>query len=143
MAECGQKELQHYILSLIQQGFLQISQGEFPLLQLTPNSRKILKDKIAVFFREKKHTDKKAKVAHLDYDKELFAKLAALRKELATKAGLPPFVIFHDRTLIEVCIHKPLTKSGLLQINGIGDEKLKRYGDAVLNCLKGYGKQTI
>lgn len=138
MPECGQKELQHYTLSLIQQGFLQISAGEYPLLQFTDHSRKILKDKQAVFFREKKHTDKKAKVQHLDYDKALFAQLSALRKNLATKAGLPPFVIFHDKTLIEICIHRPQTKATLLQINGIGDEKLKRYGDAVLNCVVGY-----
>ncbi len=138
MAPHGQKELQHYVLSLIQQGFLQISQGEYPLLQLTPHSRKILKDKQTVFFRQKKHTDKKAKVQHVDYDKDLFAQLSAVRKAIATKAGLPPFVIFHDRTLIEVCIHKPHTQAGLLQINGIGEEKLKRYGDAVLNCVKGY-----
>ncbi len=140
MPECGQKELQHYILSLIQQGYLQIAQGEYPLLQLTLLSRSILKDKQAVFFRQKKHTDKKAKVAHLDYDKALFAQLSAIRKNIATQAGLPPFVIFHDKTLIEICIHKPETKQGLLQINGIGDEKLKRYGDAVLNCVVDYVK---
>jgi ATP-dependent DNA helicase RecQ len=141
MPECGQKELQHYTLSLIQQGYLQISPGEYPLLQFTQNSRKILKEKQAVFFREKKHTDKKAKVQHLDYDKGLFAQLAALRKNLATAAGLPPFVIFHDRTLIEICIHRPKTRPALLQINGIGDEKLKRYGDAVLNCVVGYSHE--
>ncbi|MFA6037910.1 MAG: DNA helicase RecQ [Legionellales bacterium] len=142
MPECGQKELQHYILSLIQQGFLQISQGEYPLLQFTENSRKILKEKQTVFFREKKHAAKKAKIEPVDYDKSLFAQLSALRKKLATKAGLPPFVIFHDKTLIEICMHQPKTLPGLLEINGIGDEKLKRYGEAVLNCLVGYSKQS-
>ncbi|MGA2655165.1 MAG: HRDC domain-containing protein [Gammaproteobacteria bacterium] len=96
-----------------------------------------------MFFRQKKHTDKKAKVHHVDYDKDLFAALSSMRKAIATKAGLPPFVIFHDRTLIEICIHQPQTKAGLLQINGIGEEKLKRYGDAVLNCLREYQKVHI
>ncbi|HLF66889.1 MAG TPA: RecQ family ATP-dependent DNA helicase, partial [Gammaproteobacteria bacterium] len=138
MADCGQKELQHYILSLVQQGYLQFSTGEFPLLQFTATSRKILKDKQAIFFREKKHSEKKSKVQAIDYDKALFAKLSHMRRELAQQAGLPPFVIFHDRTLIEICVHAPKTKESLLQINGIGDEKLKRYGDAVLAIMLDY-----
>lgn len=143
MSDSGQKELQHYILSLVNQSYLQFSQGEFPLLQLTSLSRQVLKEKQPVFFRQKKITDKKAKVAsQVDYDKDLFTQLSQLRKKLATDAGLPPFVIFHDRTLVEICANYPQTEQALLTINGIGNEKLKRYGKEVLACVRGYSKKN-
>jgi ATP-dependent DNA helicase RecQ len=139
MPECGQKELQHYIMSLSNQGYLQFSAGEFPLLQLTSQSADILRDKKNIVFRQKKVSTKKAKVAsQVDYDKALFAQLAKLRKQLADAAKLPPFVIFHDKTLVEICVHLPDSEENLLKINGIGDEKLKRYGAKVLSCVRDY-----
>jgi ATP-dependent DNA helicase RecQ len=74
-----------------------------------------------------------AEVAQLDGDTEaLFERLRAKRKELADGQGVPPYVIFHDKTLAAMAVHRPATREALLRINGVGEAKLERYGEAFL-----------
>ena len=71
---------------------------------------------------------------------ELFAALRRLRKELADQAGVPPYVVFPDRTLIEMAETKPDTEEALAGIYGIGRTKLDRYGTAFLGCIRKFLK---
>ncbi len=66
----------------------------------------------------------------------LFAQLRARRRELAAEQGVPPYVIFHDRTLAAMAAHRPLTPETMLQISGVGESKLARYGDAFLALIR-------
>ncbi|MFS0738002.1 DNA helicase RecQ [Sphingomonas sp. 1P06PA] len=66
----------------------------------------------------------------------LFDALRARRRELAQKAGVPPYVIFHDSTLREMAAHRPETLHGLGQISGVGARKLEAFGDAFLQVLR-------
>ncbi len=77
-----------------------------------------------------------ADVAQLDGDTEaLFDRLRAKRKELADQQGVPPYVIFHDKTLAAMAVHRPMTSEAMLKIGGVGESKLERYGEAFLGVI--------
>ena len=85
--------------------------------------------------RVKKAEKKKAGV---EYNKALFALLRQKRKELADEAGVPPYVIFSDKTLAEMAAYYPQSITSLLTISGMGQVKLQRYGEAFLEIIQGY-----
>jgi ATP-dependent DNA helicase RecQ len=58
------------------------------------------------------------------------------RREQARSQGLPPYVVFHDRTLVEVVARRPRSLQALAEISGIGQAKLDRYGPALLEALE-------
>ncbi len=70
-------------------------------------------------------------------DERLFQALRALRTEIARESGVPPYVVFHDRTLREMAALKPHDLSGLTQVSGVGAAKLERYGERFLEVLRG------
>ena len=71
-------------------------------------------------------------------DTKLRTLLTTLRKELADKESLPPYVIFQDISLDEMAIHYPITEDELLRISGVGTGKAKKYGGPFLKLVKGY-----
>ena len=77
-----------------------------------------------------------------DYDKSLFSLLRNKRKELADAAGVPPYVIFSDKTLVEMAAYFPQSKDSLLNISGVGKVKYERYGAAFLAIIKEYCKSN-
>jgi len=72
----------------------------------------------------------------LEFEDKVFEALRALRKEIATKEGVPPYIVFSDKTLKELASYLPSTKEQMLQINGIGEVKFQKYGEAFLEALK-------
>lgn len=78
------------------------------------------------------------KKADLDHDATFFEILRKKRKELADKANVPPYVIFSDKTLIEIAAYFPQTINSLRNIFGIGEEKLKKYGITFLEIIREY-----
>jgi ATP-dependent DNA helicase RecQ len=70
-----------------------------------------------------------------DADPELMARLKAWRTEQARSQGVPPYVVFHDRTLLELASRRPTSRSQLAEVGGIGAAKLERYGEALLELL--------
>ena len=76
-------------------------------------------------------------VALASHDQPLFEALRAWRKMEAQAQGVPPYVIFHDRTLAEIARARPTSLPALAAISGVGEGKLGRYGEAVLAVLAG------
>jgi ATP-dependent DNA helicase RecQ len=72
-------------------------------------------------------------------DLDLFDALRAWRRGEAARQGLPPYVIFHDQTLVDIVRVRPRTRADLAAINGVGQGKLDRYGEAVLETVAGLG----
>ena len=70
------------------------------------------------------------------YDRALFAKLRSLRKEIAKLEDIAPFIVFNDATLSELARVQPLTSTQMLNVSGIGDTKLARYGEPFLSLIK-------
>ena len=77
-----------------------------------------------------------------EYDKSLFTLLRNKRKELADKAGVPPYVIFSDKTLVQMAAYFPQDKAGLLNMSGMGRVKYERYGADFLALIKSYCREN-
>ena len=73
-----------------------------------------------------------------DVDPVLLQRLQALRKTLAEGEALPAYTIAHNRTLLELAQRRPTDRQGLLQIHGIGPEKARKYGDALLDAIRAH-----
>ena len=69
-------------------------------------------------------------------DDPLFDQLRALRMKLAQEAGVPPFVVFSDKTLRDMAARMPITNDEFLEVNGVGLAKLERYGEAFMEEIK-------
>jgi ATP-dependent DNA helicase RecQ len=69
----------------------------------------------------------------------LFELLRQIRTTEAKKRGVPPYIIFGDKALKEMALHKPTTKETFLKINGVGDKKLKQFGELFMGAIRGYG----
>jgi RecQ family ATP-dependent DNA helicase len=72
-------------------------------------------------------------------DASLFEVLRQVRTTEAKKRGVPPYIIFGDKALKEMALHKPTTKEAFLKINGVGDKKLKQFGELFMGAIRGYG----
>jgi len=76
------------------------------------------------------------------YDGGLFEILRSLRKKLAQVQGVPPYIVFSDKTLHEMCRHFPTTPAQMKKINGVGETKLKRYGTNFTQVIAAYVKKN-
>lgn len=120
---------------LIQKGLL--AQDEHGSLRLSQKAYDVLRNRETIQgILEKTQPTGQAK--KLIYDRDLFEILRGKRKELADKAGIPPYVIFSDRTLVEMATHFPQSVESLIDINGVGAVKLQRYGKVFLELIRAY-----
>jgi ATP-dependent DNA helicase RecQ len=76
-------------------------------------------------------------------DEALFAALKGLRLELAAEAKVPPYVICHDKTLVDLAAKRPADVAGLAAINGLGEVKIKRFGARLIACIAGFRKHPL
>lgn len=76
--------------------------------------------------------------SYSDIDRELFEKLRMMRLKISKVQGVPPYVVFSDNTLKDICAKKPKTKRELLMVSGIGQMKADKYGNAVIKEIKEY-----
>ncbi|UXN34813.1 DNA helicase RecQ [Avibacterium paragallinarum] len=133
---------QSVIRQLIHLGLVQQVMNQFhSVLQLTENARPILRGEqpleLAMPRVSSIMTAQSAqKSAVQNYDKDLFARLRFLRKQIADKENIPPYIVFNDATLQEMAQYQPTNKRELLQINGVGATKLERFGQAFLNIIQ-------
>ncbi len=74
----------------------------------------------------------------VDHDTGLFQQLRTLRRELADAAGVPPYVVFGDRSLMEMAAYFPHSRESFLQMHGVGQAKVERYADAFLPVIRAY-----
>ena len=115
--------------------------GEFKVYKITNLGLKILKGKQELKIDEKRlifkaSKSKKEPIDTSDYNSEIFEQLRALRREISSKAGVPPYIVFSDKTLKELSIALPKTKEQMLDVNGVGEVKFERYGKEFLELLK-------
>ncbi|PRJ57750.1 DNA helicase RecQ [Haemophilus influenzae] len=126
---------QSVIRQLIHLGFVQQVISELnPTLQLTESAKTILKGEEPLELAMPR-ISAISKIAHnpqrqgvANYDKDLFARLRFLRKQIADKENIPPYIVFNDATLQEMAQYMPTSNIEMLQINGVGSIKLERFG---------------
>ncbi|MCH8309014.1 MAG: DNA helicase RecQ [Chloroflexi bacterium] len=116
--------------------------GEYRSLAVTTRGRDILKRRENVFLPQltTKSTPKlpSNRQSEIDYDPELFEKLRALRRNLASERGVPPYVIFGDTAIQQMAHYFPQSDETLIQISGVGDTKLKEFGGSFLTTIRDY-----
>jgi ATP-dependent DNA helicase RecQ len=145
-SELSRGEWRSVFRQLLVAGLLSVNLGTISGYRLTEKSWPVLRGERRVRFRkdprltgnEKRH---KASTKHKtdflsDHDRPLFEKLRRLRLDLSKKLGVPPYVIFHDKTLTQMAVLKPNSRGELLQINGVGEQKAKQFGDVFLSAIK-------
>ena len=119
-----------------------LRRGEFRQLVLTEFGADVLKGKAKVSAEEEifQKRDKKVSLAKKEKDfehrDEHFEALKELRKQIADKAGVPPYIVFSDKTLKEIASTLPKDEESFLDINGVGQVKLERYGKQFLEKVK-------
>ena len=72
---------------------------------------------------------------------KLFGKLKELRLTIAREENMPPYIIFNDKTLIDMCVKLPTVKSEMLNVSGVGENKYSKYGERFLAVIKEYAKE--
>lgn len=113
-------------------------------LQLTPRAIEVLRTREAIMgselqYKERTRVRSTAAAASVpEYDAQLFEMLRHKRKEMADAEGVPPYVVFNDRTLIEMAAYFPQSEAGLMRIHGVGATKAALYGSVFLAILKSY-----
>ena len=125
--------------------FLEADIEAYGGLKLTETARPILKGEQEIWLRRDATPEKRASKAERSArlketfeganDDPVWLELKAKRMELAKEQGVPPYVIFHDATLIEILNQKPQDLQAMGQISGIGQAKLERYGEAFLAVI--------
>ena len=139
--ELNRKQWMHIVRQLITMGYVK-QVGDYQTLSVTTKGIEVLNGRVHVMgivldARERVKKEEKKK-SDLEYNSALFALLRQKRKELADQAGVPPYVIFSDRTLTEMAAYYPQSKASLLNIAGVGQMKLNRYGEAFLEIIRPY-----
>ena len=131
--------LHSYIDQLIDAGALARTEDDRPVVRLTTGSREFLKGARGVTLRRphmvKRAANERGEADWRGVDQVLFERLRALRRQLAEEKGVPAYIIFGDQTLRELARHKPTSRDEMLQVRGVGQQKLEAFADAFLACI--------
>jgi len=133
------KQWQNLVQQLLSQNLLKKS-DDYGVLSFSQGSYEILSGKrpFQGYLLEENILPSKTVRTKQDaaYDTSLFEKLRCLRKELADSNGVPPYIIFSDKSLIDMCHRKPKTRSEFAQVFGVGAQKLEKFSEAFISVIK-------
>lgn len=131
-----------FVRELIQLGYVKLDGDEYPILKLNEKSRSVLlqNEKVYLTKPEEPILTRKDKNDG-DYDRALFEHLRNLRKTIADKELVPPYVIFHDTSLKEMSTYYPQNLHDFRKVGGVGEQKLHKYGEIFLKEIIDYCTQ--
>lgn len=130
------QEIRDSINRLIATDYLALTDSEYPVVRLTAKAAPVLKGQAKVWQKVPRRPQK------ITADNSLFEILRALRKEIADREKIPPYLVFADSTLKEMSEYCPTDRSGLLSIKGVGEVKLTKYGQEFLTLLQDYAQKN-
>jgi ATP-dependent DNA helicase RecQ len=136
LAQHAAREIRAWIDQLVGQGHVRVADGEYPTLFLSKSGVEVLRDEqqatlLAPVLPQAKRAAKPS-AADEGADEALFERLRGLRRQLARERGVPPYVIFNDRTLLSMAARLPASPEELRAIKGVGDKKAADLGPAFL-----------
>jgi ATP-dependent DNA helicase RecQ len=140
-AELNQQQWRSVIRQLVVLGLMTVDSAGYGALQLSEKSRPLLRGEVDLPLRRdllvarKAAKPKRKTVDIAEQDRGLFDALRECRRELAEENGVPPYVIFHDAALMQMAAEKPATPDAFLDISGVGQTKLERYGASFLQVI--------
>lgn len=137
--ELKDKQWRGVFRQMIAQGLLNVDQEGHGGLRLSETCRPILKDERKLYLRKESKAEPRrrsgSKPAYSGANAELWEALREKRMQLAKEQAVPPYVIFHDATLVEMMEYRPRDMAQMSRISGIGERKLAAYGQAFLAVL--------
>ncbi len=152
-ADLSYEQWQAYLMQMLQLGLMELAYNENYSLKVTPFGMQVVQGKQEIFLvqpeplvRKTKAALKGAKNDHATASKQspLFEELRILRKQIADSLGMPPFIVFGDSTLVAMVEKMPVTEQEMLQISGVSDKKMARYGFDFLQVLTNFsGVQPV
>lgn len=132
MKEKSSKDVSDFIEFLISQELIGVKHGTYPTLFVTAKGRDVLLGKQPVFRKEA------VVIKQVSIEDPLFEELRAVRKRIADMEKVPPFVIFSDAALKDMCVKVPKTSEAFLQVSGVGQHKLQKYGEEFLAAIRAF-----
>ena len=145
LKEYTEDEIRDLIMLLIDDGYLIQTEGRYSVIKIGNGIERLCDDGNRIVVRRydekeperKKQTGAKRKktdeLTSEGYD--LFEKLRALRLEIAREESMPPYIIFSDKTLIDMCVKKPANKEEMLNVSGVGEHKFAKYGERFIEAI--------
>jgi ATP-dependent DNA helicase RecQ len=162
MADTDAHRIRIILDYLVDEGYLGVTGDEYPVLHLDSRSREIFQEKksVKMMLPEESKTPRKPFLpdngeapgsAGTDipgrppktdraFDEALFARLRELRTQLARKIHMPPYIIFSDAALRDMCRKRPLSRETFLAVSGAGEAKFEKYGAAFMEVIREYNK---
>jgi len=140
ISEKSESQLRDIINFLILSDYLSKTDGEYPVIRLGVRANEVLRDGAVVTMKlnHEEHATKaqaKKQTVLKNVDSQLLSQLRELRLAIANEQNVPAFVVFHDSTLIDMCMKTPVTRDELLDVSGVGQVKLERYGERFLGVI--------
>ena len=125
---------------LVARGLLAVDADGYGALKLTETCRPYLRGEVPLHLRKdaakSAERTRRSKPQVAEADRQLWEALRARRKQLAEEEGVPPYVIFHDATMMDMLALRPRDRYEMAAVSGVGDRKLEAYGDAFLTVLE-------
>ncbi len=144
----GESQMREIIGLIIEKGLLAKTAGEYPVIEITTAGRQFLKGQELLMLPQLRTVSKDLTKKSFDrmdknsvYNEGLFEELRRLRKQLADKRGVPPFVIFADTALRQMARDFPTDSPSFLRIMGVGEQKLKAFGPVFIQRIVNYCRE--
>lgn len=142
LKKMGEDVIRELITQMRQDAYISVTPDQYALLRVTEKGRQLLnehcEDKVLLRSRKEEKENigsqersncKRRPISMDPKDKNLFEQLRSLRAEIATAENLPPYMVFNDKTLIDMCQKLPFTREEMLEVNGVAELKYQRYGE--------------
>ena len=138
MKDYPKETIREMVSFLAADGYLELCGEPYPVLKLMPPARGVLRGETAVSIRRaiRKQTLPEGEAVRVD--EKLFGLLRQVRAHLAQEAGVPPFVVFSDATLREMCRRCPADRESMLAVPGVGSVKFEKFGEHFLGAIREY-----
>ena len=146
--EVPEARIRDVLSQMATDGFLTIAEGRLPIVGFGPRAAETVAPEFHYDIKKIKRADARARrtpdvstpavgsYVPDDGDEALFQKLRALRLDIARELGKPPYIVFSDKTLRDIVRVKPITDDQFLAVNGVGESKLKQYGERFMAAIR-------
>ena len=146
--EVPEARIRDVLSQMATDGFLTIAEGRLPIVGFGPRAAETVAPEFHYDIKKIKRADARARrtpdvstpavgsYVPDDGDEALFQKLRALRLDIARELGKPPYIVFSDKTLRDMVRVKPITDDQFLAVNGVGESKLKQYGERFVAAIR-------
>lgn len=146
--EVPEARIRDVLSQMATDGFLTIAEGRLPIVGFGPRAAETVAPEFHYDIKKIKRADARARrtpdvstpavgsYVPDDGDEALFQKLRALRLDIARELGKPPYIVFSDKTLRDMVLVKPITDDQFLAVNGVGESKLKQYGERFMSAIR-------